>query len=449
MITAIAGMPKSHAVFAACLLMAGCGDRQSDPGQSRTGQAQAKQAEAGHPDAVPVPALRAEVAFPGLSFERPLFLAASPDGTDRVFVVEQCGRVWAFANRPDVKPAERVKVLDLTAVVLAPGNAAHPGANEEGLLGFAFHPKFAENRTVFAHYSITTAGYTGGKDAGHRRNRLSRFRLSENGIADLSSEEVLLEIDQPETNHNGGMIAFGPDGMLYMGLGDGGGAGDRHGTRGNGQNTGVLLGKILRLDVDHRDEKAGMAYAVPADNPFAGRAGFRPEIWALGLRNPWRFSFDRKTGELWCGDVGQNAHEEVDVIIRGGNYGWRVREGKFPFAEKEQPATLPLIEPVADHGRTEAMSVTGGYVYRGKAIPGLAGWYVYGDFVRGNLWRLRRDGPGASGAVEGPVLLPFQLPTLSSFGEDGAGEIYACCFDGKIYKVVGADSSPLAPHEPK
>lgn len=373
------------------------------------------------------PEVRLEPAFPNLSFERPVFLAAPPKDGDQVYVVEQCGRIWAFPRQAQVRPEERLKVLDLTSVVLAPGNKEHPGGNEEGLLGFAFHPNFAQNHTVFAHYSVAVG-------AKGRKGRLSRFHMAADGTVDVASEAVLLEVDQPEANHNGGMIAFGPDGFLYMGLGDGGGAGDKHGARGNGQDTGTLLGKILRLDVNRAGDAA--AYAVPVNNPFVNKAGFRPEIWALGLRNPWRFSFDRASGELWCGDVGQNAHEEVDVIVKGGNYGWRVREGKSPFAAKEEPATQPVLEPVADHERAEAMSVTGGYVYRGEAMPELRGWYVYGDFVTGRFWRLRRD--PATGKAQGPVPLPCKLTTLASFGEDAAGELYACCFDGKIYKLMEA-----------
>ena len=390
-----------------------------------------------------LPALRAQAAFPTLKFDKPLFLTHAPGFPSRIYVCEQGGRVWAFENKPGLKADERRLVLDLGDVVLAPGNKTHPGGGEEGLLGLAFHPEAAhpqaQARSVFLHYSVTAPGFGGIKDQNHRRGRLSRFELSPDGWSiNRASEEILLEVDQPEPNHNGGMVAFGKDGMLYMGLGDGGGSGDRHGALGNGQNPGVLLGKILRLDVDHRDAAKGLAYAIPVDNPFAWKPGFRGEIWALGLRNPWRFSFDAQTGELWCGDVGQNKEEEVDVITKGGNYGWRIREATLPFAGGEKPATLPLIEPVAHHGRNEAMSVTGGYVYRGQAIPALRGWYVYGDFVTGNLWALRQNPTRDGAGLEGPVKLPFKLPpsSLSSFGEDEAGEIYMCSFDGSIYRFM-------------
>jgi uncharacterized membrane protein YozB (DUF420 family)/glucose/arabinose dehydrogenase len=319
--------------------------------------------------------VRVEEAFPALRFELPLFLAAPPDGTDRVFVAEQDGRVWRFDNRPDA--AEKSLVLDISKEV----RRVH---NEEGLLGLAFHPKFKENGRMYIHYSAGNP----------RRNVLSFFRLDRRReTADPASEEIVLEVEQPYGNHNGGMIAFGPDGYLYVALGDGGAAGDPHG---HGQSKKSLLGKILRLDADRRSP--GLAYAVPPDNPFAGRPGARGEIWALGLRNPWRFSFDRETGALWAGDVGQDKWEEINIVKKGGNYGWNCREGRHAF--KPCPPA-DFIEPAAEHGREEAQSVTGGYVYRGKKIPWLAGRYVYGDFMTGNIWALREgetpaSSPGAS-----------------------------------------------------
>jgi glucose/arabinose dehydrogenase len=230
--------------------------------------------------------------FPRLSFESPLFLAAPPDGSDRLFVAEQDGRLRSFANKPDV--SEAPVVLDLSAKV----RREH---NEEGLLGFAFHPRFAQNGFIFVQYSASKP----------RRNVISRFTWKGKAF-DPGSEKVVLEINQPYGNHNGGMLAFGPDGFLYVGLGDGGSAGD---PQDRAQNKGELLGKILRLDVDR--EESGRAYAVPPDNPFRAEKGARPEIWAWGLRNPWRFSFDRKTGDLWAGDVGQNKWEEIDLIKVG------------------------------------------------------------------------------------------------------------------------------------
>lgn len=334
-------------------------------------------------------------AFPKLSFDLPLFLAAPPDGTDRLFVAEQGGRIRAFPNRTDA--AEAAVVLDLSSKV----RRVH---NEEGLLGFAFHPGFARNGFLFVQYSAS----------GPRRNIISRLTWKGKAF-DPASEKVILEVSQPYGNHNGGMLAFGPDGFLYVGLGDGGSAGD---PQDRAQNKDDLLGKILRLDVDR--EEGGKPYAVPPDNPFRGQKGARPEIWAWGLRNPWRFSFDRKTGDLWAGDVGQDKWEEVDLIKKGLNYGWNRWEGLEPF----KGGGTGFEPPVAVHGREEAQSITGGYVYRGKAIPGLAGAYVYGDFMSGQVWALRRRGKPEKIA---------KAELISSFGEDGAGELYLTSFDGNIY----------------
>jgi glucose/arabinose dehydrogenase len=232
------------------------------------------------------------------------------------------------------------------------------------LLGLAFHPDVKTNRQVFLHYTHTPG----------RKTTISRFKLDENlERIDASSEEVILSLDQPWANHNGGMIEFGPEGpdrMLYISLGDGGSGGD---PLNSGQRLDTLLGKILRVDVDHPRKGAGLNYAIPEDNPFVGRDGAKGEIWAYGLRNVWRFSFDRQTGELWAGDVGQNAWEEIDVITKGGNYGWRVREGFHGFNPRQGDKPADMIDPIVEHPRREAQSITGGYVYRGKAIPQLVG----------------------------------------------------------------------------
>jgi glucose/arabinose dehydrogenase len=344
-------------------------------------------------------------AFPALRFESPLFLTFPPDGTDRLFVAEQDGRVRWFENRADAKDA--VLAVDLSAKV----RRVH---NEEGLLGLAFHPEFRENRRVYLHYSASDP----------RRNVLSEFRMDASGARILpATERVVLEVEQPYGNHNGGMIAFGPDGFLYIALGDGGAGGDPHD---NAQRLDTLLGKILRIDVDKAE--AGRAYALPPDNPFAGRKDARGEIWAYGLRNAWRFSFDRKTGALWAGDVGQNEWEEVDVVVKGGNYGWNAREGKHPYRPRGR--TGPFVDPVAEHGRNDAQSVTGGYVYRGKRLPPLEGAYVYGDFMSGNVWALRLDG-GRTVSHE----LVAKGGLVSSFGEDRDGELYFTSFDGRIYSL--------------
>ncbi|MFO1076118.1 MAG: PQQ-dependent sugar dehydrogenase [Planctomycetota bacterium] len=341
-------------------------------------------------------------AFPGLVFDRPVFLGAPPDNTDRIVVVEQPGRVRIFANDPFATAT--ATLLDLTAKVQFGG--------EEGLLGFAFHPGYATNGWFYVYY---TAGAP-------RRSVVSRFTISagDPDAADPTSETILLEIEQPFSNHNAGALAFGPDGKLYVACGDGGSGNDPYD---NAQNPATLLGSILRLEPDG---------GVPPDNPFVGSAGGeRPEIWAHGLRNPWRMSFDRATGALWAGDVGQDAVEEIDVIVRGGNYGWRVYEGD---RSNINPAALPpsaFVAPVLayDHGQGE--SVTGGYVYRGSAVPALVGAYVYGDFVSGRVWALVWDGEQA---ISNTLIATTTNP--ASFGEDEGGELYVCCFDGRIRRLV-------------
>jgi uncharacterized repeat protein (TIGR03806 family) len=251
---------------------------------------------------------------------------------------------------------------------------------------------------------------------------------------------VLLRIPQPYSNHNGGTVIFGPDGYFYIGLGDGGAGNDPHG---NGQNLGTLLGKILRIDVDHEDP--GLAYAIPKDNPFVGRGGkARGEIWAYGIRNIWRMAFDRLTGTLWAGDVGQDLWEEVDVIVRGGNYGWNLREGTHSFGKNGVPPRADLIEPVIDYHHSVGKSITGGVVYRGKKLPELYGAYLYSDFVSGDVWALRWDGVKATANLK---IAATKLP-VSAFGEDRDGEVYFTSFDGSIYKFQHAATAAAAPGSP-
>ncbi len=353
-----------------------------------------------------LPRVRMVPAFPRLRFERPLCLAAPPDGSGRLVVVEQRGVARIFAARPETDRAE--VFLDIADRV----RTVH---NEEGLLALAFHPRWSDNGHFFVYYSAS----------GPRRNVLARFRAAgpERGRADPSAPEVLLEIPKPYGNHNGATLLFGRDGFLYVSIGDGGHAGDPHG---NGQDLGTLLGKILRIDVDRRD--AGRAYAVPADNPFIGRAGARPEIWAYGLRNVWRMSFDRETGELWAGDVGQDRWEEIDLIVKGGNYGWNLREGRHPFRAGRSGG--PLIDPVVEYGRDAGASVTGGYVYRGSRLPRLRGAYVYADFVTGTLWAFRHEG----GRVTAHREILRQPENIASFGEGPDGEMYLLAFDGRVHR---------------
>ncbi len=370
--------------------------------------------------AADLPTLHLAPAFARLSFSRPIFITHAGDGSDRLFVVEQTGRIRVFPNRSDVEAAN---------VFLDIRDRIQMRHNEEGLLALAFHPKYRENGRFFVYYSVGNP----------KRNRISEFRVSEHDrdAADHESEKIILDIPQKHGNHNGSTLLFGPDGYLYTSHGDGGLANDPDG---HGQNLGTLLGTITRIDIDRQDE--GKAYAIPADNPFVDQSkypGARGEIWAYGLRNVWRMSFDRATGDLWAGDVGQNAWEEIDIITKGGNYGWNIREGTRRFAGGE--ADTPLIDPVAEYPHSQGLSVTGGYVYRGKASPSLEGIYIYGDYATGRIWGLRF----ADGKViaNGEMLSGRDRAFIASFGEDEAGELYVCAFDrldgrsGKIMRVVG------------
>ncbi len=349
-------------------------------------------------------ALQAIAAFPKLHFERPVDLVETRPG--RWLVVEQGGTIRVVASA-DADEAPLVYDARESVVSYRTG-----GNNEEGLLALALHPRAAENQRAFVYWCADKP----------RRTILSELRIGDDGR--FSDTKVLLEIPQPYGNHKGSDLVFGPDGMLYLGPGDGGSADDPHG---NGQNLGTLLAKILRIDVD---ATGSGPYGVPSDNPFVGRSGARGEIWAYGLRNPWRMSFDRATGELWVGDVGQNAWEEIDVIVKGGNYGWNRREGRHDF--KPVDDGTELVDPVFDYPRLLGVSVTGGYVYRGAAIPALQGAYVYGDYQSGRVWGLRRR---EGGEPDNHVLCQSGL-NIASFAEDAAGELYLAAFDGRIYRLV-------------
>jgi glucose/arabinose dehydrogenase len=359
----------------------------------------------------PVGPVRVERAFPEAFFDEPVFLTHAGDGSGRVFVVEQDGRILSIAG----EQTQPEPYLDITARV-------NRGGPEEGLLGLAFDPSFASNGRLFVYYSA----------ANPRRSVVSRFTASGQDAVDPSTELVLLEVPQPFRNHNGGMIAFGPDGMLYIALGDGGLGDD---PLGNGQNTGTLLGSILRIDVSMATAEA--PYAVPGDNPFVGAGVARPEIWAYGLRNPWRFSFDEATGDLWAADVGQDDFEEVEVIRRGLNYGWNTMEGSHCF----QRATCDrsgLELPVAEYDHGLGCSIIGGYVYRGDRVPSLAGAYVYADFCSGRIWALRYDGERAGPVVE-LANVDFPVP---SFGVDERGELFILGLDGAVHRFVD-EAEPL------
>ncbi len=345
----------------------------------------------------------------GTGFARPLYLTYAPgDTADRLFIVEQNGTIAILRDGRRQEPL----FLDIRSRVGA-------SANEQGLLSMAFDPDYAAKGIFYVYYTDK-----GGSTV------VARYRVSAGNpdVAAVDSEEVLLRVGQPYGNHNGGQIKFGPDGYLYAALGDGGSGGD---PLGHGQNLGTLLGTLLRIDV-----RTGGAYVVPADNPFVGQEGARPEIWAWGLRNAWRFSFDRATGDIFIADVGQNKWEEVHfqpaASAGGENYGWNRFEGNEPYGRGG--SREGMVFPIAVYGRSEGCSVTGGYVYRGQNLPDLAGNYIFGDYCSGIVWTLT---PQANGAWLRTVLL--QAPSeITSFGEDAAGEVYVIIRNGTIYRITGS-----------
>ncbi len=362
-------------------------------------------------------ALKAVVAFPDLKFtgwsaetpqgkivaQRPIALTHAGDGTNRIFLATQHGVIHVFPNDPKAKATE--VFLDIEKKVVYVDKQ-----NEEGLLGMAFHPNYKKNGEFFVFYTIQ-----GVKQV----NVLSRFKVSKDNPnkADPASEEVLLRITRPYWNHDGGTICFGPDGYLYVAVGDGGAANDPHK---NGQNLKTILGNILRIDVDRKDP--GKAYAIPKDNPFVGKADALPEIYAYGFRNVWRMGFDRKTGQLWAGDVGQNLYEEINIVTKGGNYGWSIREGLHPFSDDGVGPRKDLIEPIWEYHHDVGKSITGGFVYRGKALPDLVGMYVYADYITGQIWALKYD--EAQKRVTANRRIQGASNIILSFGDDENGEIY-------------------------
>ena len=341
----------------------------------------------------------------------PVYVTAAP-GDKRLFVVEQEGTIRTVRHgKVAAKP-----YADLRRFVTAGG--------EQGLLSVAFSPDFVSNGKLYVYFT-NKAG-----------NEVVWELHARKGAASVRpGHRQLLEIPDTESNHNGGQLEFGPDGMLYIGDGDGGGGGDQHGAHGNGQNPGVLLGKLLRVDVTTRSND--LPYGIPKDNPFVGQPGWRPEIWALGLRNPWRFSFDRASGDLWIGDVGQNKWEEVDHLKRGLggiNFGWNRYEGRHDFATDTPLSGGKLRMPVAEYSHSEGCSITGGYVYRGPTISGLSGRYVYADYCSGKLWTLAISG-GAPRDVSS-VVSDAGVRSITSFGQDGSGILYVCSAEGTLYRFA-------------
>lgn len=361
-----------------------------------------------------------EKCFQRLRFQRPILLTHAGDGSDRIFILEQGGRILVFENGPSPTKAE--VFLDVSTRVSRKGN-------EEGLLGLAFHRDYKNNGQFFVSYSSKHKDMT---------SVISRYRVRKDNAnqADPDTEEVLLTLPQPYRNHNGGDIKFGADGFLYISFGDGGDKNDPHS---HGQNLETWLGTILRINIDRADE--GKKYSVPKDNPFVDQANWpknqnaAPEIWAYGLRNVWRFSFDRDTGDLWAADVGQNKTEEVNIITAGGNFGWNRFEAHKVFNDETTLAQGKAIEPVATYHHDLGKSITGGHVYRGKRFKEMDGLYFYADYVSGNLWSLRKT----DAEKYESTLVRRTGRSIASFGEDQDGEIYACSFDGYIYRVVPSE----------
>jgi len=363
------------------------------------------------------PAVQTQQVFDQINLSLPLVLAQAPNDASRFFAAERAGRVSVFGSDPAT--AARATFLDISARVNASG--------EGGLLGLAFHPEFATNGEVYVSYTRTGSPL---------ESVISRFRsLDGNQTLDPASEEILLTVLQPFSNHNGGDLAFGPDGLLYAGFGDGGSGGD---PQGNGQDPTNLLGTIIRIDVN-----VAQGYTIPPTNPFAQNApcglqggfggGSCPEIYAWGFRNPWRFSFDRQAGALWVGDVGQGSWEEVDRVDPGENYGWNVREGAHCFSPSSGCGTN-FVDPITEYDHSVGNSITGGYVYRGSALPDLQGFYLFGDFGSGRIWAVPADSPIGTAPVE----IANTNHQIASFAEANDGELYILDFasGGSLHRIV-------------
>jgi glucose/arabinose dehydrogenase len=394
--------------------------------------------------AQPLPHVRLQSTFPALTLDRPIWMSEAPDHSGRMFIVEQAGRILIVKKGTDgASSSEFLNIVD-----------RHPFVdNEEGLLSMAFHPGFTTNGLFYIYYNQQN------KDEHSlfpRRSVISEMKVSatDPNRADLASERVLLEVPQPFGNHKGGEIGFGPDGYLYIGLGDGGKGCDPYGS---GQNTTTMLAKILRIDVNTRtilgsgEVQEKLAYGIPSDNPLVGEPymmglGARHEIYALGLRNPWRYSWDRQTGQMWVGDVGQDLWEEVDLIVKGGNYGWSVREGAHHF--KPGPPGAQYINPVIEYPHkpellkesqfpkhSTGLCIIGGYVYRGSKYPSLQGVYLYADYNLGTVWGMRYQ----DGKVTDYGTLLEQPKNIVSFAEDADGELYVLVFDGHVYSITAAE----------
>jgi len=397
--------------------------------------------------AQPLPKIALQQVFPKLADERPVWMSEAPDGSHRFFVVYQTGKILVVkkgSDGGDAKEFFNIEDRDPKA----------GGENECGLLSLAFHPGFATNGLFYVYYNQKNENQNSRPLNFPIRTVISEFKVSADDAdkADLKSERIILQVPQPFGNHKGGELCFGPDGYLYLGLGDGGNGGDPFGS---GQSTATLLAKMLRIDISapstvgHGRLQRQLQYTIPSDNPFVKEpdinSGARKEIFAYGLRNPWRYSFDRETGDLWAGDVGQDLWEEVDLITNGGNYGWSVREGAHHF--KPGPPGAQYVEPVMEYthqarlqsqgmfpDHSIGLCVIGGYVYRGKKFPALDGVYVYGDYNLGTIWGFRYDRDAHKVTAEGTLL--NQKKNIFSFAEDLDGELYVLTQDGQIYSIT-------------
>jgi len=354
----------------------------------------------------PIPALVLTPVVSGLT--SPVDLQFPNDGSGRMFIVQQAGSIRIVNNGSLVA----TPFLDITAKVSSGG--------EMGLLGLAFHPQFMQNHLFYVHYDRTVAGQI--------QSVIAEYQVSagDANLADPNSERILLTVNQPFSNHKGGQIVFGPDGFLYIGFGDGGSGGD---PMGNGQNLQTMLAKMLRIDVN--SQSSGKQYAIPPSNPFANGGGL-PEIFAYGLRNPWRFSFERGGTRLFVGDVGQDAFEEVDLLESGKNYGWNVTEGLHCYNPATGCNMTGLTMPIVEYPHAEGEAVMGGFVYKGAAISGLSGAYVFGDYISGTMWKLVESPPGTW--TRSTLLSTGR--NISSFGQDTAGELYVVDYSGSVLKLA-------------
>ncbi|HWQ89718.1 MAG TPA: PQQ-dependent sugar dehydrogenase [Desulfitobacteriaceae bacterium] len=377
----------------AALMVTGCNSPNAENGNSSSGSIKYATVE----------------AYPHLNFDQPLFFTAADSFSNQVYVVERSGKIKFFNNNSATDSAQ--VFLDLSSQI-------DSSSQEKGLLGLAFHPDFKENGYFYVNYTNSNSTV------------IARFALDPKNpkAGDISSQKVLLSFSQPYANHNGGQLAFGPDGYLYIAAGDGGSAGDPNN---NAQNLKTYLGKILRIDVDKTSPNK--EYGIPSDNPFVGNTeGYFEEIYAYGLRNPWRFSFDHERNLLWAADVGQNRREEIDIIEKGKNYGWRIMEGTLEYSSSPGVKIEDLQPPLWEYGRSLGGCVIGGYVYYGKNTPSLQGAYIFGDYISGKIWALWLDDKRNPRNQE---LLDTDFQ-ISSFGLDNNQELYIVDLRGKIYRLI-------------